>query len=96
MKNNETEKDLENNFEKVDHSLTIEATLSKQKRDDCRNIIKEIKDFRVSQRQILFLIELLALELEDRQQMLTVIDAVKRSRVSITESSLVIPPDLSY
>ena len=43
----------------------IEFELPKEKRQECRNILMEIKNFGVSQRQILFLIRLLALELEN-------------------------------
>ena len=43
----------------------IETKLPKRKRDECREIVKEIKDFGISQRQLLYTIYLLALELEN-------------------------------
>jgi len=42
-----------------------------------RNIVSEILNFGVSQNEILKLIELLSLELEDRDIMLSIIDAIK-------------------
>jgi hypothetical protein len=47
----------------------IEHELPKDKRQTCREILKEIKEFGVNQRQILFLIHLLAMELENREAM---------------------------
>jgi len=43
----------------------IETKLSKEKRNECREIVREILDFGISQRQLLYLISLLSLELED-------------------------------
>lgn len=43
----------------------VELKLSAEKRRACRDIVLEIKNFGVSQRQMLFLIQLLAMELED-------------------------------
>jgi hypothetical protein len=48
----------------------IELELSKEKKQICRNIVKEINNFGVDQRQKLFIIELLSLELENRDAML--------------------------
>lgn len=47
----------------------IEHELPKDKRQTCREILKEIKEFGVNQRQILFLIHLLAMELENQEAM---------------------------
>jgi hypothetical protein len=60
--------------------LKIETTLSKEKRMECRQIVQEIRNFRVSQRQILYLIQLLALELENRESMQSIINSVKENR----------------
>jgi hypothetical protein len=55
----------------------IETKLSKEKRMICRDIVKEINHFGVEQRQKLYLIYLLALELENRDAMLAIVQAVK-------------------
>lgn len=73
----------EENEEESDYSYNIETKLSKEKRLECRKIVKEIKDFGVSQRQILFLIQQLGLELENRETMIAITDAVKKHRDKI-------------
>ena len=47
-----------------------------------RNIVSEILNFGVSQNEILKLIELLSLELEDRDVMLSIVDAIKSGNKS--------------
>ncbi|MAG26405.1 hypothetical protein CMI47_12720 [Candidatus Pacearchaeota archaeon] len=47
-------------------------------KDECRNIVKEIMDFGVSQRQIIEIINILALELENREQMISIRNATKK------------------
>lgn len=42
----------------------LELNLTPAKKDECRKIVMEIKKFGVNQRQILFIIDLLALELD--------------------------------
>jgi len=44
-----------------------------------RNIVKEIIDFGVSQDEIYKIIELLSLELEDREKMLKIVEAINSS-----------------
>jgi len=61
----------------------IEYELSKEKRQTCREIVKEIKEFGVNQRQILFLIHLLAMELENREAMRAISKAVGEVRKEI-------------
>jgi hypothetical protein len=73
--------------------LNIETTLSKEKRLECRQIVDEIRNFRVSQRQVLYLIELLALELENREVMISVTQAVKANRNKVEGSILALPSD---
>ena len=56
-------------------------TISEEKAEKtfkCRQIIAEVMDYGVSQKQILRLIYLLALELEDRDQLQLVTDLVKQ------------------
>ncbi len=63
----------------------IETKLSKEQRDKCRAIVKTINDYGVSQREKIFLCELLALELEDREIMLAFTDAIKKARAKLGE-----------
>lgn len=66
---------------------SIEFQLSKEKRQACRDILLEIRNFGISQRQTLFLIQLLALELEDMaitKELMAVIGA-KRETVPLTK-----------
>ena len=58
----------------------IEHKLSKDKRQACRDIVKEIKSFGVNQRQMLFVIYLLSLELEDMETMRALTRAVGENR----------------
>ena len=54
----------------------IEIKLHANKRMECREIIKEIKNFGINQRQLLYLIYLLSLEIEDRETMLSLTKAI--------------------
>lgn len=62
----------------------IETELSSEKRQECRDIVLEIKKFGVNQRQILHIINLLAMELEQH-------DAVKKIAALCGEGRKVIP-----
>lgn len=65
----------------------IELTLPKHKRTECREIVKEIKNFGVTgQRQLLYLIYLLGLEIEDQDTMKAITDACKDGRKELPES----------
>lgn len=79
---------------KEDLSNSIETKLSKDKRLECRNIVQTIKEFGVSQRQILFLIQLFALELEDRNIMNSVVEAVKEGRPKLKDNILEVPEEV--
>ena len=74
-----------------------EHELSIEKRQECRNILREIKDFGVNQRQILFLIQLLTLELENGEAMRSIIKVVTsvRSTIPVESKSLILPEDAS-
>jgi hypothetical protein len=91
LEDEKTEKQEEQEVE-----IKIESTLSKEKRLECRQIVHEIKEFRVSQRQILYLIQLLALELEDREAMLSLINSVKATRDKISAPILELPTNLDF
>lgn len=69
---------------------SIETQLSKEKREECRFIVKQLNDFGFGQRQLLFLIELLALQLEDRQTMLAVKQVVAENRNKVPVSKIIL------
>ena len=74
-------------------SPNIEAKLPPAKRLECRKIIREIKDFGISQRQMLYTIYLLALELEDAETMQALVKAVGENRDKFPVSKLIVPKD---
>lgn len=71
----------------------IETKLSKEKRQVCRDIVREITRFGVSQRQLLFVIQLLALELENREVMLSLVQAINAGRDKIPAAVLIVPEE---
>ena len=68
----------------------IETKLSKEKRLQCRGIVKTINDFGVSQRMKLYLIYLLALELENRDSMMKISKVVGECKDTIEDSKLIV------
>lgn len=69
----------------------IELKLPAAKRNECRDIVREIKSFGVrSQRQILYLIYLLALEVEDPATMKALVNACKVARKELPEEKKLI------
>ncbi|NBP56420.1 hypothetical protein EBU71_07785 [bacterium] len=78
----------------------IELELPVNKRKDCRDIVMEIRKFGVSQRQMLYIIYLLSLELEDNKTMKAIAKAIGENRKNVpvthtlersTTSSIIIP-----
>lgn len=71
----------------------IEMELSPEKRQVVREIIKEIKNFGVSQRQMVYLIYCLSLELENNEFMRDLVTVVgkHRSKVPVQISEQNIP-----
>ena len=70
--------------ENVDYiKPNIELKLSKEKRQECRDIVLEIRKFGVNQRQMLYLIYLLSLELEDNVTMKALAKAIGENRENI-------------
>ena len=61
----------------------IELELPAAKRKACRDILQEIKTFGVSQRQMLYIIYLMALELEDNITMKALVKAIGQNRKNI-------------
>ena len=69
----------------------IELKLPAAKRNECRDIVREIKSFGIrSQRQILYLIYLLSLEIEDPTTMKALVNACKVARKELTEEKKLI------
>lgn len=68
----------------------VETKLTKEKRMECRGIVKTINDYGVSQRQKLYLIYLLSLELENRESMMKITKVVGECKDTIEDSKLVI------
>lgn len=68
----------------------IETKLSKEKRLQCRGIVKTINDFGVSQRMKLYLIYLLSLELENRDSMMKIVKVVSDCKDTIEDSKIIV------
>jgi Holliday junction resolvasome RuvABC ATP-dependent DNA helicase subunit len=74
--------------ENVDYiKPNIELKLSKEKRQECRDIVLEVRKFGVNQRQLLYLIYLLSLELEDNVTMKALAKAIGENRDNIKAES---------
>ena len=65
------------NEENITKELVIKAEEDLLEKQECREIVKKIMDFGVSQRQIIELLNILALELEDRKLMQDIRNAIK-------------------
>jgi len=70
---------------------SIEGKLSKEKREEVQQIIQEIKNFGISQRQLLYLVYHLALNLEQREIMLAITNAVNANREQVKTETIVTP-----
>lgn len=66
----------------------IELDLPVNKRKDCRDIVMEIRKFGVSQRQLLYIIYLLSLELEDNATMRSIVKIIGENRKNVPVNSL--------
>lgn len=64
----------------------IETVLSKEKRQECRAIVRTINDYSVSPRQKMYLIYLLALELEDPVMMRKITTFIAEGQKNIQDS----------
>ena len=74
----------------------IEMKLSRDKRQACRDIVLEIKNYGVTQRQIWFLIHLLSLELENQELVRAIAEVIgdNREKIPVLEtkkSKLILP-----
>lgn len=72
---------------------SLEMKLTPAKKNECRDIVKEIKTFGVNQRQFLFIIELLAMELEDNNVMRGIKSLVANTREEMNKEpeGLILP-----
>ena len=68
----------------------VETKLSKEKRMECRGIVRTINEYGVSQRMKLYLIYLLALELENRDSMMKIAKVVGECKDTIEDSKIVV------
>lgn len=67
-----------------------EENLSIMESAKCREIVAEIMNFGVNQRQILTLVKMLALELEDRNMMLALRNIVdEKSETKLEENKII-------
>ncbi len=68
----------------------LEMKLSPQKKQDCRDIVLEIKNYGINQRQIIFLIELLSFELENMEHIKLIRECLRQCREGTHDSSIII------
>jgi tRNA(Glu) U13 pseudouridine synthase TruD len=82
------ENDLEDGVDYIQPN--VELKLPAKRRNECREIVREIKKFGVSQRQILYLIYLLSLELENVEVMRELAKTVgySREKIQVDEGDL--------
>lgn len=68
----------------------IEAKLSSKKRQECRDIVQEIRQFGISQRQLVYLIYLLSLDLENIDLMRSITKEIgeQRDNVPLTKQDV--------
>lgn len=77
--------------------LSFKEEFSDAKLDDgdatdfyiARQILQEIRNFGINQRTTLKLIELLALELESREKMLAIVEAIRTSPSMLSDSPII-------
>ena len=68
----------------------IETKLPKEKRMECRGIVKTINQHGISQRQKLYMIYLLSLELENRVSMMKIVKVVSECKDTIEDSKIIV------
>ena len=68
----------------------IETKLTKEKRMECRGIVKTINQHGISQRQKLYMIYLLSLELENRDSMMKIVKVVSEFKDTIEDSKIIV------
>ena len=68
----------------------IETKLPKEKRMECRGIVKTINQHGISQRQKLYMIYLLSLELENRDSMMKIVKVLSECKDTIEDSKIIV------
>lgn len=68
----------------------IETTLSKEKKMECREIVRVINEYGVSQRQKMFIVYLLSLELEDMRLVKGIAKLVGEVQNSIQDGKIIV------
>lgn len=72
----------------------LEMKLTDKQKKDCRDIVLEIKKFGINQRQLVFLIDLLALEIENMDSVRRIREVLRSEREKLPDaasSGLIIP-----
>ena len=85
-----TDKDSANPEEAYVVPNYVETKLPKEKRLACRGIVKTINEYGVSQRMKLFIIYLLALELENRDSMMKIVKVITECKDTIEDSKVIV------
>lgn len=70
----------------------LDMKLSDKHKAECRDIAQEIKKFGINQRQLLFLIDILAMEVENNETMRAIRKATESGRDKAPEDSGLILP----
>ena len=74
----------------------IETKLPKEKRMECRGIVKTINQHGISQRQKLYMIYLLSLELENRDSMMKIVKVVSECKDTIEDSKIIVDREYGF
>lgn len=86
------EKDIDPN-QKYIRPNYIETELSSDRKKETRDMVKTLNEFGISQRQKLFLIYLLSLELEDRDTMISLTESIGKYHKNIGVGKICIPSE---
>jgi len=68
----------------------LEMKLTPQKKQECREIVAGIKEFKISQRQLLFIMELLSLELDNMEHIKKIKESINNCRETTYDSPIII------
>jgi len=63
--------------------FSVETMLPKDRKNECRDVVRQLNSFGFSQRQKLYLSYLLALELENHHASKFLVDAIKKTRTML-------------
>lgn len=71
----------------------IETTLSKEKKQECRDIVRSVNEYGISQRQKMFLIYLLTLELENVKLMKRLTSVIAEENTTVQDAKVLVSTD---